>query len=138
MDSGSITLKRLVNFQNVTMNNVHEITKIFEQKLCEYTGSPYAIALDNCCNALYLSLCYEKLTCKSDIIELPSHTYVGVPCEVIRANFRIKWIDSPRLLKGSYQLSPTRVYDSALRFTSNMYIPNTLMCLSFTGQWKHN
>ncbi len=126
-----------MNSPNVTMNNVHEITRVFEEKLCEYTGSKFCCALDNCCNAIYLALCYEKLTCKSDTIELLSHTYVGVPCEVLKSNFKIKWIDSPKLLKGAYQLSPTRVYDSALRFTSNMYVPNTFMCLSFTGPYKH-
>ena len=40
-------------------------------------------------------------------------------------------------LKGAYQLKPTKVWDSALRFTCNMYQPNTFMCLSFTGPYKH-
>ena len=30
-----------------------------------------------------------------------------------------------------YQLKPYPIYDAAKRFTSNMYIPNTFMCLSF-------
>jgi hypothetical protein len=41
------------------------------------------------------------------------------------------------ILKGAYQLAPTKVWDSALRFTHNMYIPNTHMCISFTGPYKH-
>jgi hypothetical protein len=33
--------------------------------------------------------------------------------------------------EGVYQLKPFPIYDAAKRFTSNMYIPGTLMCLSF-------
>ena len=33
--------------------------------------------------------------------------------------------------KGLYQLKPFPIYDSAKRLTSNMYIPGSLMCLSF-------
>ena len=32
---------------------------------------------------------------------------------------------------GTYQLKPYPIYDAAKRFTSNMYIPGTFMCLSF-------
>ena len=39
-------------------------------------------------------------------------------------------------IKGAYQLKPTNVWDSALRFTSNMYIKGTHMCISFTGPYK--
>lgn len=117
--------------------NPHDITKAFEKEVCRYTNAPYCVALDNCCNALFLALSYEKRSCKSLEITLPSHDYPGVPCEVIKAGYKIKWADSPKYLKGPYQLNPTRVWDSALRFTSNMYMPNTHMCLSYTGQWKH-
>ena len=39
---------------------VHKITEDFERSLCDYTGAPYAIALDNMSNALFLALYYEK------------------------------------------------------------------------------
>ena len=39
---------------------VHKITEDFEKSLCDYTGSPHAIALDNMSNALFLALYYEK------------------------------------------------------------------------------
>ena len=35
---------------------VHKITADFEEALCKYTGAPYAVALDNASNALFLSL----------------------------------------------------------------------------------
>lgn len=44
---------------------VHKITEDFEKALCDYTGSPHAIALDNMSNALFLALYYEKNVKKS-------------------------------------------------------------------------
>ena len=42
-----------------------------------------------------------------------------------------------KTIKGSYQLKGSNVWDSALRFTADMYIPKTHMCISFTGPYKH-
>lgn len=113
----------------------HEITADFAKAICAYTGAPYCVTVDNQSNALFMALKYEGIEGKS--ISIPSHTYPSVPCEIIFAGGKVVFEDSPRLLKGAYQLKPTRVWDSALRFTGDMYIPNTFMCLSFTGQWKH-
>ena len=37
----------------------------------------------------------------------------------------------------TYNLGGTKVWDAALSFTYGMYKPNTHMCLSFTGPFKH-
>ena len=37
------------------MNNIYDITNEFEHKLAHYTGSKYAVALDNMSNALFLA-----------------------------------------------------------------------------------
>ena len=71
------------------------------------------------------------------IVSIPSHTYPSVPCEILHAGGYVQFNSSNNKLKGPYQLNPTKVWDSALRFTYNMYIPNTFMCLSFTGPYKH-
>ena len=42
------------------MKNIYEVTDEFEKQLCNYTGSKYAIALDNASNAIFLALYYEK------------------------------------------------------------------------------
>ena len=39
-------------------NGAYKITEEFEKLLCDYTGAPYAVALDNQSNALFLSLYY--------------------------------------------------------------------------------
>jgi dTDP-4-amino-4,6-dideoxygalactose transaminase len=115
---------------------VYKITEDFENKIAEYTGAKYAVTVDNQSNALFLALYYEKIN--GQIITIPSRTYPSVPCEIIHAGGKINFdIVSGTTLKGVYQLKPTKVWDSALRFTADMYIPNTHMCVSFTGPYKH-
>lgn len=125
---------------------VHKITYDFEQELCRYTGAPYAVAVDNQSNALFLALTHQKI--EGMTITIPSHTYPSVPCEIIHAGGKVYFADiflnifpgaNPEkgTLKGAYPLHPTNVIDSALRFTANMYVPGTFMCLSFTGPYKH-
>lgn len=117
-------------------NGIYKITEDFEKSLSEYTGAPYVITVDNQSNALFLSLMYEKV-CGQEIT-IPARTYPSVPCEIIHAGARVKFKPvTSKYLKGAYQLEPTRVWDSALRFTHNMYQPNTHMCVSFTGPYKH-
>lgn len=115
---------------------VHKITEQFEQELCRYTGAPYAVAVDNGSNALFLALKYGGIDGQE--VTIPARTYPSVPCEIIHAGGRVRFLSSKgTALKGAYQLLPTRVCDCALRFTANMYAPDTLMCLSFTGPYKH-
>jgi dTDP-4-amino-4,6-dideoxygalactose transaminase len=117
-------------------NGVHKITEDFEKALSDYTGAPYVVALDNMSNALFLSLYFEKV--QGQEIEIPSRTYPSVPCEIIHAGGKVKFTPSKgKTIKGAYQLKPTNVWDSALRFTADMYIPGTHMCVSFTGPYKH-
>jgi dTDP-4-amino-4,6-dideoxygalactose transaminase len=118
------------------MKNVYDITNEFEKRLADYTGAPYVVTVDNQSNALFLSLMYEKV-CGQEIT-IPSRTYPSVPCEIIHAGAQVKFKPvKGKTIKGAYQLEPTNVWDSALRFTSEMYVPGTHMCISFTGPYKH-
>ena len=120
------------------MKSVYDITAEFERKLCEYTGAPYAIAVDNQSNALFLALMYESSKgLKDRTLAIPKHTYPSVPCEIIHSGNFVKFIDSDKMLTGEYQLQGSSVWDSALRFTFNMYRLEQMQCLSFTGPYKH-
>ena len=120
----------------MSAQGVHKITEEFEAELCKYTGAPYAVALDNSSNALFLALKYEGIEGKE--IAIPARTYPSVPCEIIHAGGRVRFIPWPgKTIKGAYPLSGSRVWDSALRFTAGMYIPGMFMCISFTGPYKH-
>lgn len=123
------------------MINAHSITAEFEKALCEYTGAPFAVAVDNQSNALFLALMYEMsrthVLLGKLCIEIPKHTYPSVPCEVLHAGLVPLFCNSRPILTGEYQLRPLPVWDSALRFTADMYRPGQLQCLSFTGPYKH-
>jgi dTDP-4-amino-4,6-dideoxygalactose transaminase len=122
-------------------NGIYKITEDFEKMLSDYTGAPYVVTVDNQSNALFLSLYYEynvKKTIITDTIKIPSRTYPSVPCEIIHAGLKVNFYPvEGTTLKGTYQLQGSNVWDSALKFTADMYIPNTHMCISFTGPYKH-
>jgi len=122
------------------MKNVYDITNEFEHRLADYTGARYAVTVDNQSNALFLALYYEHRVKNNtlDTITIPARTYPSVPCEIIHAGLRVAFKPvKGKMLKGAYQLEGSNVYDSALRFTSNMYLKGTHMCISFTGPYKH-
>jgi dTDP-4-amino-4,6-dideoxygalactose transaminase len=123
------------------MKNVYDITNEFEEKLAQYTGAKYAVTLDNMSNGLFLALYYEHYVNKSiktDSITIPNRTYPSVPCEIIHAGLKVKWEIQPgNTITGAYQLKGSNVWDSALSFTGDMYIPSSHMCVSFTGPYKH-
>jgi dTDP-4-amino-4,6-dideoxygalactose transaminase len=118
------------------MKTVYDVTNEFEKRLADYTGAPYAVTLDNQSNGLFLALMYEKVG--GTTITIPERTYPSVPCEIIHAGAKVAFdAVEGTTLRGAYQLKPSRVWDSALRFTADMYLPNTHMCISFTGPYKH-
>jgi len=114
--------------------NPHDNTKTLELEICKYTGAPFCVCVDNESNALSMALIYVGI--KDVEIEVPSHTYPSIPCEIILAGGKVKFIPSERMLTGEYQLKPTNVWDSALRFTAGMFRHGQLQCLSFTGPYK--
>lgn len=122
-------------------NGIYKITEEFETALSNYTGAPYVVSLDNMSNAIFLALYYEKNVIKqikTDFITIPSRTYPSVPCEIIHAGLKVNFKKiNGTTIKGAYNLEGSNVWDSALRFTSDMYIPDSHMCVSFTGPYKH-
>ena len=109
------------------LHNPYKVVKMFEEEIAHYTGAPYAVSVDSCTNALMLACKY--LDVKE--VTIPSKTYLSVPQTIIHAGGTPIFDSSANDWKGIYQLKPYPIYDAAKRFTSNMYIPGTFMCLSF-------
>jgi len=111
------------------INNPYKIVKFFEEEIADYAGSPYAVSVDSCTNAIFLVCKYLKVT----QVTIPSKTYLSVPQSIIHSGGEVIFDTSEETnsWKGIYQLKPYPIYDSAKRLTSNMYIPNSFMCLSF-------
>ena len=103
----------------------------FENRLCEYTGAPYAIAIDSCTNAILLACEYCHVA-GFDEITIPCRTYPGVPCSIIHAGGRVKFEDIS--WDGIYNLRPTNIWDYAKRFKKLMYVHDRIQCVSFHGK----
>ena len=111
------------------MSNPFQVVKDFEHALCEYTGAPYAVAVNSCTMALLLAVKWYQQSCSQLRISIPKHTYVSVPMSIIHAGSKVvfreeKW-------SGLYQLKPLPVWDCARFFTSGMYQTGNMMCVSF-------
>jgi dTDP-4-amino-4,6-dideoxygalactose transaminase len=113
----------------IKKHNPFRIVQMFEEEVADYTGSPYAVAVDSCTNALFLVCKYLEVK----EVTIPSQTYLSVPMSIIQAGGEVVFDKTPKTnhWSGIYQLKPYPIYDSAKRFTSNMYISGTFMCLSF-------
>jgi dTDP-4-amino-4,6-dideoxygalactose transaminase len=106
-------------------HNPYKIVQMFEEEIADYTGSPYAVAVDNCSDALFLCCLYLKV----NKVTIPKKTYLSVPQSIMSSGGKVTFEDLE--WKGIYQLKPYPIYDSARRFTSGMYIKDSFMCLSF-------
>jgi len=106
-------------------HNPYKIVKMFEEEVAQYTGAPYAISVDSCTNALFLCCKYLNVT----QVTIPKHTYLSVPMSIIHSGAEVVFED--RDWSGVYKLEPYPIFDAAKRFTSDMYIPGSMMCLSF-------
>ena len=102
----------------------------FERMLCDYTGAKYAVAVNSCTMALLLACAAHKhLLYGGGTISIPKRTYVSVPQSIIHAGYKVDFRDEE--WSGAYQLEPLNIWDCARRFTSGMYVPNTMQCVSF-------
>ena len=121
-------------------NGIYKVTEEFESRLADYTGARFAVTLDNMSNGLFLALYYEHnvMNRTEKVITIPNRTYPSVPCEIIHAGLKVNFRKvKGKTIKGAYELEGSNVWDSALTFTADMYKPNTHMCVSFTGPYKH-
>lgn len=105
----------------------YEVVRRFEEELAAYAGSPLAVTVDCCTNAIFLCCRYLGV----GDVTLPSRTYVSVPAAVLNAGGRVAFEDVE--WTGGYQLKPYPIYDSALRLRRGMYTRGDFVCLSFSA-----
>jgi len=98
----------------------------FENEIAKFCGSKYVVAVDCCTNAIFLCLEYFA----GYEITIPSRTYIGVYFSAKNCGYDIKFRDIE--WEKMYRIEDTPIYDAACYFEKDMYIPNTLMCLSFS------
>lgn len=116
----------LLQNKGYTVSDPWDIVDIFEKEVASYSGSKYAVSVDNCTDALFL--CLKYLQASGEII-VPCRTYMSVPSTIIAAGCTVKFADIQ--WSGTYSLNPYPIVDGATRFTKNMYQKGTYHCLSF-------
>ena len=106
-----------------------EIVKKFENKIADFFGSPYAIAVDCCTHGVELCLRYENFS----YIEVPRRTYISIPFLSKKLGIQLIWKDED--WKDYYYLTNhkgfTPIIDAAVLWKKDSYIPGTFMCVSF-------
>lgn len=107
---------KLLTQSGYTWDDPYNIVEMFEQKVAEFAGAKYAVAVDCCSHGLFLALKY----CRAQgTITIPRHTYVSVPMQIQHAGCRVQF--EPLEWSGVYQLKPYPIWDGATRWQRNMY-----------------
>lgn len=112
----------------MTDHNPYRVVEIFEEKISQWCGSKYAIAVESGTAAIFLSLAYRKKCGARGYVTIPKFSYPSVPCSIIHNGFKVEFSDED--WAGEYVLFPLDIWDSALRFRKNMY-HGGFQCLSF-------
>jgi dTDP-4-amino-4,6-dideoxygalactose transaminase len=109
--------------------------KLFEEKVADFFGSPYAVAVDCCTHGIELCLRYVR----ADRVESPRRTYPSVPFLAKKLGIPLKW--RKENWKDYYKVGErphygTQIYDAAVLWKEGAYLAGSFMCLSFQFQ-KH-
>ena len=109
------------------MNPILEL----EQKVSDFFGSPYAVAVDCCTHGIELCL---RLLNEGDTkfdyqYTCPKWTYLSVPMTFEKLN--LDWNFTDEKWSDKYVIGNTNIYDAAVLWEKNSYIPSTMMCVSF-------
>ena len=104
--------------------------KEFEDKIAEFYGAPYAVAVDCCTHAIELCL---RLTGPNNV-RFPTRTYISVPFLGGKLGIQWGWDDTP--WEDYYLIENTNIIDAAVYWKEGGFIPGSFMCLSFQYQ-KH-
>lgn len=109
-----------------------KVVTTFENKISEFFGSPYAVAVDSCTHGLELCLRHTNET----KINVPKRTYLSVPFLAEKIGLKREWRDDNWEKYYTINHGDKRIIDAAVLWEKNSYIPNTFMCISFQYQ-KH-
>ncbi len=113
-------------------NDPRDAVTMFEEKVAAYAGSKYAVAVDNCTDAVMLCLEYYKRMEWIYVdypLMFPSRCYPSIPMIAKICGFKIEFDDYE--WSGIYHLHPLKIIDGATRFTKDMYVRESYQCLSF-------
>lgn len=114
-------------------NDPRDVIGMFEDKVAAFCGAKYAVSVDCCTHAIELSFRYllsiGELNVKTKL-KCPKHTYISAVFCPIQLGLDVELVDLK--WSGIYQYEGSRVHDSAVRWTKDMFVGgDALQCLSF-------
>lgn len=101
-----------------------DIIKTFENKIAQFFGSPFAVAVDCGTHGVELSLRLTNVT----KIYCPKRTYISIPNLSTKMGIDLEWKDEEW---SEYYYLTDKVIDAAVLWKPNSYIKGTLMSVSF-------
>ena len=107
-----------------------KVVSDFENEIANWFGAPYGVAVDCCTHGIELCLRQQKVK----FMTIPKRTYLSIPFLAHKLNVDFMFKDEE--WEDYYQIGDTNIYDAAVLWKENSYIPETFMCLSFQFQ-KH-
>jgi len=101
----------------------------FEERIAEFFGAPYAVAVDSCTHGVELCLRYKQ----SKKMVVPTRTYLSIAFLAKKLGIPLEW--SSEEWTDYYEIAD-KIYDAAVLWKRDSYVPGTMMSLSFQFQ-KH-
>jgi len=109
----------------MSSHNPYLIVSELEERLAEWCGSPYAVAVDS--NSMGIFLCLQYLITAQTprrfngytVVKIPKYTYPSIPCSVKHTSLNLEFTEDS--WNGEYELRPLNIWDAALRLKKNMY-----------------
>lgn len=101
----------------------------FENRVAEYFGAPFAVAVDSCTHGLEIAL----IATNAERINVPKRTYVSIPFLAKKLGLDLTWTDEPW---KDYYFITDRIADAAVLWRKHSYVHGKIMGISFQYQ-KH-
>ena len=96
----------------------------FENKVSEFFGAKYGVAVDCCTHGIELCLRYTNAKSMSS----PTRTYLSIPFLSQKLNIDLMWRNYDW---EDYYYVTDKIIDAAVLWKKDSYIFNTFMCVSF-------
>ena len=103
--------------------------ELFENKIAEFFGAPYAVAFDSCTHGIEACLYLTK----AKKITVPKRTYISIPFLAKKMNISLEWKNENW---QDYYYLTENIIDAAVLWKPKSFINGTFMSLSFQYQ-KH-
>ena len=116
----------LLKKYNFEFKETWEVVDHFEKLVADFFGAPYAVATDCCTHGVELSVIVSDPV---ESVKIPRWTYMSIP--MMFDKLKIPYTLTSNQWQDYYQITPLNVYDAAVAWEANSYIPGSLMCLSF-------